>query len=123
VPLPWSGDSPPYGFTTGERTWLPQPANWSPLTVSAQDGDDSSMLGFYRRALAGRPTTLDTAAPLTWNRRDSVLDITVAGSPGLRCVVNFGDDPVALPAGDVLLASAALTDGTLPPDAAAWLTP
>jgi alpha-glucosidase len=123
VPLPWSGDSPPYGFTTGERTWLPQPANWSPLTVSAQDGDDSSMLGFYRRALAGRPTTLDTAAPLTWNRRDSVLDITVAGSPGLRCVVNFGHDPVALPAGDVLLASAALTDGTLPPDAAAWLTP
>ncbi len=26
VPLPWSGDAPPYGFTTASSTWLPQPA-------------------------------------------------------------------------------------------------
>jgi alpha-glucosidase len=123
VPLPWSGDSPPYGFTTGEQTWLPQPGDWAPLTVSAQGSDDFSMLAFYREALAKRPATVDTAAPLTWNRRDSVLDITVAGSPGLRCVVNLGDEPVALPGGEVLLASAALMDGMLPTDAAAWLTP
>jgi alpha-glucosidase len=122
VPLPWSDDRPPYGFTTGEQTWLPQPADWAPLTVSAQDGDDSSMLAFYRAALATRPATLDTAVPLTWNRRDSVLDIMVAGSPGVRIVVNLGDDPVALPAGDLLLASGAITGGMLPTDTAAWLT-
>jgi alpha-glucosidase len=122
VPLPWSGEVPPYGFTSGTTTWLPQPVGWAPLTVSAQQGDDCSMLTFYREALARRPRTIDTAAPLTWNRRDSVLDITVAGSPGLRCVVNLGEDPVPLPEGDVLLASGLVTDGRLPTDTAVWLT-
>jgi alpha-glucosidase len=51
-----------------------------------------------------------------------VLDITVAGSPGIRVVVNLGDGPVALPAGDVLLASAPVADGMLPTDTAVWLT-
>jgi alpha-glucosidase len=123
VPLPWSGDQPPYGFTTGDATWLPQPADWAPVTVSAQSGDDASMLVFYRQALVRRPTTVDVAAPLTWNRRDRVLDITVAGSPGLRIVVNVGEEPVPLPDGDVVLASDALSDGMLPADAAVWLTP
>ncbi len=37
------------------------------------------------------------------------------------CALNAGDKPVALPAGEVLLASAELVDGKLPPNAAAWL--
>jgi alpha-glucosidase len=36
-------------------------------------------------------------------------------------VVAMGDAPVPLPAGDVLLASAAPAAGSLPPDAAAWV--
>jgi alpha-glucosidase len=123
VPLPWSGEEPPYGFTTGTTTWLPQPADWASLTVSAQQGAEGSMLAFYSEALARRPRTIDTAAPLAWNRRDSVLDITVAGSPGLRCVVNFGEEPVALPSGDVVLTSGPVTDGMLSSDTAAWLAP
>jgi alpha-glucosidase len=123
VPLPWSGEVPPYGFTTADRSWLPQPADWGPLTVQAQHDDADSMLGFYRSALARRPRTLDTTAPLIWNRTDGVLDLTVAGAPGIRIVVNLGADPVALPAGDVLLASGPVTDGKLPTDTAVWLTP
>jgi alpha-glucosidase len=123
VPLPWSGGLPPYGFTTGGETWLPQPGDWAPLSVAAQQADDTSMLAFYRNALARRPATIDTSAPLTWNRRDDVLDISVAGSPGIRCVLNLGTSPVALPADiEVLLSSDAITDGRLPPDAAAWLS-
>jgi alpha-glucosidase len=41
---------------------------------------------------------------------------------GLMCAVNLGDEPAALPAGDVLLASGPL-DGALPPDTAVWLRP
>jgi alpha-glucosidase len=123
VPLPWSGEVPPYGFTTADRSWLPQPVDWGPLTVQAQHDDADSMLGFYRSALARRPRTLDTTAPLTWNRSDAVLDLTVAGAPGIRIVVNLGADPVALPAGEVLLASGPVTDGKLPTDTAVWLTP
>ena len=40
---------------------------------------------------------------------------------GWRAVMNFGADPVALPAGDVLLSSAPLTDGELPGETTVWL--
>lgn len=121
VPMPWSGDRPPYGFTPGERSWLPQPLDWAELTVAAESRDRTSMLGFYREALARRPRTLDPDAPLTWNRRDSVLDVTVTGAPGVRCVVNLGAEPVALPPGDLLLTSDPVTGRMLPSDTTAWL--
>ena len=92
VPLPWSGDRPPYGFTSGGLTWLPQPANWAVQTAQSEADDARSMLAFYRKALVRRPRTLDPSAPLTWNRRDSVLDISVAGEPGMRLLVNLGPE-------------------------------
>ena len=50
---------------------------------------------------------------VTFQRRDG----------GLVCVLNAGDGPIALPAGEVILSSAPLLDdGKLPPDSAAWLT-
>jgi alpha-glucosidase len=36
------------------------------------------------------------------------------------CLVNFTDAPVPLPEGAVLLTSADVSNGTLPPDAAVW---
>ncbi len=40
VPMPWSGDRPPYGFGPGDQQpWIPQPDNWSALTAAAQTGD------------------------------------------------------------------------------------
>jgi alpha-glucosidase len=52
-----------------------------------------------------------------------VLDFSVAGAPGIRCVVNLGTEAVELPAGAVQLASGPTTAGMLPPDTAVWLTP
>jgi len=40
---------------------------------------------------------------------------------GVRCITNFGAEPVALPAGEVLLSSAQLDDGRLPGDSTVWL--
>ena len=37
------------------------------------------------------------------------------------CVLNAGADAMELPDGKVLLATAELVEGKLPPDAAAWL--
>ena len=42
-------------------------------------------------------------------------------SGGLVCLVNLSGEPIPLPEGRVLLASADLGDGTLPDDAAVWL--
>ena len=51
---------------------------------------------------------------------DDALVFRVVGG-GLVCALNAGDAPVALPAGEVLLASAKLPAGVLPPNAAVWL--
>jgi alpha-glucosidase len=122
VPLPWSGSASPFGFgPPGSTPWLPQPADFAGVTAAAQDGDPTSMLTLYRAALALRrahPALGDGA--MEWlELADGVLAFT--RDPGLTCVVNLSAEPVALPAGEVLLASAAPVDGALPPDAAAWV--
>jgi alpha-glucosidase len=124
VPIPWSGDAPPYGFGPGRTTWLPQPPDWAPLTVEAETGDPASMLELYRTALRLRhelPALGDGALRFHDDAGDDV--IAFDRDPGFTCVVNTGPDPIALPPGQVLLSSTDLpSDGTLPADAAAWLT-
>ncbi len=51
VPLPWSGDEPPFAFSPDDASaapWLPQPERWRSYTVAAQQGDPASMLELYR---------------------------------------------------------------------------
>lgn len=119
VPLPWSGSASPYGF--GGAPWLPQPADWAPLAVDAQERDPQSTLNLYRRAVALRRRLTDFggsdlewlelgADVLAFRRGDDTLSIT-----------NLGATPVPLPAHHELLLSSQPLDGTLPPDATAWL--
>jgi alpha-glucosidase len=120
VPLPWSGDAPPYGW--GGEPWLPQPLDWAPLTVDAQAADPDSMLSLYRAALAlrrGTPALGD--GTLTWIESEpDVLAFTRGG--GFISVTNLSAGPVALPARtELLLTSAPLVDGQLPSDSTAWL--
>ena len=124
VPLPWSGQEPPFGFSPdGVTPWLPQPASWRDLTVEAQDGDPTSMLALYRDALRLRRETEGLyAAGLAW--RDSpegVLDFD--RGEALRCVANLSGEPVPVPADRVVLSSIPLEGGLLPTDATAWLRP
>ncbi len=120
VPLPWSGDTPPFGF--GGTAWLPQPASWAERTAAAQDGVEGSFLELYRTALALRrknPALGD--GTLSWLGSPSDV-LHFARSPGFACMVNLSAVPVPLPAdARVLLASAPRADGRLAPDAAAWL--
>ena len=54
VPIPWSGDEPPFGFSPdgpAAPPWLPQPRSWAAVTVESQTGDQASTLELYRRAL------------------------------------------------------------------------
>ncbi|MEO6411757.1 MAG: glycoside hydrolase family 13 protein [Pedococcus sp.] len=125
VPLPWSGQTPPFGFSPDDVTsWLPQPEAWRDLSVEAQDGDPASMLTLYRDALRLRRETDGLyAAGLAW-RDDSpegVLDFD--RGEVLRCVANLSGSPLAVPEDRVLLSSLPLEDGLLPTDATAWLRP
>jgi alpha-glucosidase len=123
VPLPWSGQEPPFGFTTdGVRPWLPQPSQWRDLSVEAQSKDPESMLSLYRTALRIRhEEPAFHSGALAWRGGPGpVLDLERGG--GVRCVVNLGPDAVALkPDAELLLTSARLDGPTLPADTAAWL--
>jgi len=127
VPIPWSGDRPPFGFSPRDAAsapWLPQPRSWASLTVAAQAGRPDSTLELYRAALRVR-----RAHPALGDGSLRWLDapegtLALARDPGFRCVVNLSGGPVPLPdGGTVTLASGPLAaDGQLPPDTAVWLT-
>jgi alpha-glucosidase len=125
VPIPWSGTSPPYGFSpdgAGRGPWLPQPGGWAGLTVEAQTGDPRSMLELYRSALSLRRDTPALGdGDLSWlDLGAGVLAFT--REPGFACVVNVSAEAVAVPAGyAVLLSSDDPVDGALPGATAAWL--
>ncbi|WP_197351280.1 glycoside hydrolase family 13 protein [Streptomyces bathyalis] len=125
VPIPWSGETAPFGFSpegaTGEP-WLPQPANWKEHSVEIQTGDDASMLELYRSALHLRRAhpALGEGSLTWWDAPEGVLAFN--RDPDFACVVNFSAEPYRLPQQHkVLLASRQLDDGYLAPDAAVWL--
>ncbi len=121
VPLPWSGEEPPFGFSASADTWLPMPADWAALTVQKQQADPDSTLSFFRRVLELRGERPEFGgSDLVWLTapRDAVI---FRRPGGLVCALNAGNRPIPLPDGELLLASAPLVDGELPPDGAAWL--
>jgi alpha-glucosidase len=123
VPLPWSGDAPPFGFAPDEvEPWLPQPLRWKARTVEVERDDPDSVLTLYNEALKirrahpafgdGDMEWLDSPPEVLMFRRE----------PGLVCVVNFADAPFSLPDNArTLLESESLHDGKLPCDTAVWL--
>jgi alpha-glucosidase len=114
VPLPWENGPPGFGFSTG-TPWLPIPDEWAGLTAAAQAGDPGSMLELYRGALALRPRD----EPFAWLESPAGSLAFTRGD--LACVVNIAGREVALPEGELLLASEPDVGDTLPPDTAAWV--
>jgi alpha-glucosidase len=125
VPLPWSSSpAGSFGFSPAGAapSWLPQPPGWGRYSVQAQRADPGSMLQLYRAALAVRGAEPGLGdGSMTW--LDAPADVLAFARPaGFACVVNLSQRPVALPArATVLVASAPLSDGQLPPDGAVWL--
>ncbi|MGI5212355.1 glycoside hydrolase family 13 protein [Plantactinospora sp. CA-290183] len=125
VPMPWSGDAAPFGFSPAgapAAPWLPQPAAWKDQTVQAQTDDPHSMLELYREAIRIRrelPALGD--GPMRWlPAPDGVL--AFARGPGFACVVNLSGASVPIPPHrERLLASRPVDGDLLPPDTAVWL--
>ena len=121
VPLPWSGDAPPFGFSPPAQPWLPQPGR----------------LGVVRRRPAGRGPRVDaqslprrasgsgrssaTARSLGCPRPRAFSPSPVRAVP--VCVVNLAGAPVDLPEHTALLLASGRLDaaGRLPTDTAVWL--
>ena len=132
VPLPWRAvdETGDFGFSAPaehQPAHLPQPAWFAQHAVDIEETEKDSMLKFYRRALAARAELLtatgDTSLAWADGHGDQVIAYSRPTADGrvLTSVTNFGPAAVQLPEGEVLLASAALVDGTLPCDATAWV--
>jgi alpha-glucosidase len=120
VPLPWTSTGPSFGFNSTGASWLPQPAEWAEHARDAETGDPGSTLSLYRDLLATRRAHGLGAGAVEW--LDGFGDDVIAFRNGdVTVVANVGASPVALPAGDVLVASEPGIEKTLPADTTVWL--
>ena len=136
VPMPWSGDEPPYGFTTASDAWLPAPEGWAELTVEAQAQEADSPLSTYQRLIGLRavhPAFADPDAAVDVRELGGILTIRRDGSAPLWCVLNTTDEATAVPlpiAPDVHVGLLSWSESEvmwnegflhLPPESAGWV--
>ncbi|WP_170026837.1 glycoside hydrolase family 13 protein [Planctomonas sp. JC2975] len=140
VPLPWTADGRAFGFSsaaddttasgphrvrhdTAAAPWLPQPDDWGGLSVAQQLREPHSMLLLHRDALRLRrsePAFRDDA--FRWLEAPSPSVLAFARGDDVICIVNFGTHDLALEQdADILLASAPIVGGVVPPDTTVWL--
>ncbi|GAB3819157.1 glycoside hydrolase family 13 protein [Tessaracoccus terricola] len=119
VPMPWEADAPGLGFSPNGRTWLPQPESYRGLAVDQQMGVSGSTWSLYRDALRLRRELGLGRGELEW--LDLGEGVVAFRSAGVGVVTNVSAPSVALPAGEVLLASGDVDDGTLPSNTTAWI--
>jgi len=120
VPIPWEAESPSYGFGTSDKSWLPQPEDWSAYARDAQRGVPGSTLELYCSLLAARASADLGLGDIEW--LTGYPDAVVAFRNGsVTVIANTGDAAVQLPAGDVIVASEEFDSRQLPGDTAVWL--
>lgn len=104
VPMPWSGDLSPFGFTSG-KPWLPLPSSWEELTVEKQSSDLSSSLSLYRNALSQRSDLFVGATDFIWDVSEIDQGILGFTRGGVQVYLNSGDRSIKLAASSLILAS------------------
>jgi alpha-glucosidase len=95
TPMPWSGDAPMGGFTSGHDAWLPIDATHLSLAVDRQERDPSSMLHFCRRIVAVRRGShaLQTGEARPIEAAKNVLAFSrVLGDEEVRCFFELGGE-------------------------------
>ena len=96
VPLPWSGDAPPFGFTTAASTWLPMPAEWAALTAAAERPTPTPRCrcSAPRSGCAARSRTCSTA---TFEWAQAPVNVLAYRRGDVLVYLNASAQDVALP--------------------------
>ena len=130
VPLPWNGDTAPFGFTSG-TPWLPIQDGWKELTVEKQLAEPKSSLNLYRNALNLRAEHLVNKTEIEWiesplhgSKNPSLLAYRRGN---VSIYMNLGESLVEVEiTGKVLIVSAGIPDGrdgkiTIPAISTLWV--
>ncbi|MHA7987612.1 glycoside hydrolase family 13 protein [Rathayibacter sp. CAU 1779] len=119
VPIPWTATGASHGFSDTGASWLPQPSEWATLARDVEDADPESTLSLYKLLLAEREGRGLGAGTLEWSTAYGA-DVVAFRNGNVTVVANLGQTSVPLPAGEVIVSSAAV-DGELPVDTAVWV--
>jgi alpha-glucosidase len=130
VPLPWSGETAPFGFSTG-KPWLPLADKWKELTVEKQSMDPKSTLNLFRTALKLRQDHLVDHGSITWlesPEHGSMSDSLLAIRRGnVAIYMNLSSSPIEVEiSGKLLIRSAGTVDArdgklTIPAISTIWV--
>ena len=132
---------PSFGFSRTDGGFLASPTVAAPAgglgrySVAAQDGDPDSFLTLYREALRIRRwhpalgTGVGGGDSMRWLEAPGDA-LCFARDPGFLFLANLGTEPLRLPefrevlvaSGPLIHGAAGLSDGSLPPDTAVWLS-
>ena len=106
VPLPWqAGVGAANGFNTNGKSWLPQPEIYREYSRDQQDGVAGSTLELYKSALRTRRELKLGEGSFAWLPQFTNERALGYRNGSILVIHNFGFDPLALPAGKVILRS------------------
>ena len=106
VSLPWeAGIGAANGFNATGASWLPQPEIYREYSRNLQDGVAGSTLELYKQALRLRRELKLGEGSFSW--LNDYVGASVLGyrNGDILVIHNFGHEPVALPAGEVIASS------------------
>jgi alpha-glucosidase len=124
VPLPWeSGIGEANGFNQTGEAWLPQPEIYAAYARDQQEGVSGSTLELYKQALHLRRNLSLGEGSFAWLPEFTRDDVLGYRNGDILVIHNFGQTPVTLPAGEVVLSSlhGMSTGHALAADQTVWL--
>lgn len=104
IPMPWSGSTTPFGFTSG-KPWLPLPSDWKDLTVEIQSATKGSSLALYKAALKSRREIFIGASDFAWDATQIETGLLGYSRGGVQVFLNSGSKPIRLAAKEIILGS------------------
>lgn len=122
IPLPWRAAGQHLGFGSGDEPWLPFPPSFATLARDLQSGSPSSHLSLYRQILRLRRELGLGRGSLAWAEEWCTGSSLGYVNGTTLVLMNLHHEPLAVPAGDVIVRSSAAASGqVLASGEAAWI--
>ena len=124
VPLPWESDGgDSLGFSSTGASWLPQPSSYKRYARDLQEGQAGSTLELYKRLIKERKAFKLGAGEFRWAPEFQGESSLAYVNNGVLVISNFNGDPIALPAGKLLVTTQhdLTIEGVLEHDQTVWI--